>query len=103
MTDENKVEFVDDREREYFARARLGIDVETFLNSSTGRFLHGRARMEIEECKNDMLDCNPNSWLGRRKLTKLQQRAATARLFMAWCAEAIIDGRLAHKELENNY
>lgn len=97
------VEFVDDKEREYFARAKIGIDVETFIRSDVGRFLHGRAKAEFAECKNNALQCDPNSWFGRRKLSKLRERAAPARLFMMWCAEAITDGRLAEQELENNY
>jgi hypothetical protein len=99
MVDLTQVEFVDEKEREYFARAKLGSDVEAFLQSDVGRYLHGRAKQEVTECQEQALDCNPNSWFGRRKLSKLQTRAATAENFMRWCADAIVDGRSAESQL----
>jgi hypothetical protein len=101
VRDYSNIEFVDDQEREYFARATLGIDIEDFLRSNIGRLLHGRARQEVTECQALALECNPNSWFGRRKLTKLRERAASGQLFMRWCADAILDGRHAANELEN--
>jgi hypothetical protein len=93
------IEFVDEAERQAFARARLGSDVIDFLHSSTGRYLHGRAKFQMEQAREDALNCNPFSFLGRRRWKKIQQDAAVARAFMQWCADAITDGNHAEQEL----
>ena len=99
MVDLTQVEFLNDQEREYFARAKLGSDVEEFLQSDVGRYLHGRAKQEVTESQSEALNCNPDSWFGRRKLNKLRARAAVAENFMRWCADAIVDGRNAESQL----
>lgn len=94
------LQFVDERERLYFAQAHLGIEVHQFLGSNVGKLLHGRAIQEYEQAKEDLLKCNLGNWFGRRKAQKLQQQAAIADRFMRWCAEAIMDGHAAEQELE---
>lgn len=94
-------DFLNEQERLYFAEARLGIEVEKFLKSDVGRYLHGRARQEYEEAKELMLECNPSTLLGRRKIRKLQNKAQTAARFMQWCAEGIANGRGAEVQLED--
>jgi len=89
------LEFVDDKEREYFATARLGEDFETFIRSEVGQLLHGRAKLELDAVKDQLLDCNPHSFFGRRKIQKLQNRAQQARWFIRWCYDAIYDGKNA--------
>lgn len=98
--DYSHLTFLDERERLYFERARLGIEVHDFLRSDTGRYLHGRAKLEIEEAQAEALDCNPDSFFGRRKLKKIQRKADCARAFIRYCAEAINDGVMAEQELE---
>lgn len=94
------VRFVDDREREYFAQASLGEDVRGFLVSPVGRYLHGCAQQEVDALRDELEKVNPDSFWGKRKLRKLQQRAAAARYFMTWCAEAIQTGEMAYRQLE---
>jgi len=93
------VDFVDDKERELFARAQLGVKAREFLETDLGRYLHGRAQKEVEQAQVDALECNAWSWWGRRKLLKLQHKAGIARSFLRWIVEAIQDGEFAYQEL----
>lgn len=94
------INFVDEREREYFAQARMGQDVLDFLRSPAGKYLHGCARQEVELLRDELEKVNPDSIWGRRKLRRLQKRAKAARYFMTWCAEAIQVGEMAYRQLE---
>jgi hypothetical protein len=94
------IEFIDTKERLYFERARLGFQVLDFLRSPVGRYLHGRAKLDLDECKQDALDCNPDSFFGRRKLKKIQRKADAAKSFIRYCTDAITDGQHAEQELE---
>lgn len=98
---EPQIEFVDEKEREFFARAQLGIKVRDFLQSDVGRYLHGRAKAEVEQAQVEALECSTWTWFGRRKLRKLQHKAAVARSFMRWAVEAIQDGEIAYTELKD--
>lgn len=93
------VDFVDEKERELFARSQLGVKIRDFIESDVGRYLQGRAQQEIEQAQVDALDCNPRTWWGRRKLLKLQDKAGVARSFLRWIVEAIQDGEVAFQEL----
>ena len=98
---EPEIEFADDRERELFARVLLREEVMTFLRSPAGRYLHGRAKLDLEAAKEDLLDCNPFTWWGRRKIQRIQHRADVAQSVLRYCVDAINDGNVAEKELEN--
>jgi hypothetical protein len=93
------VDFVDEKERELFARTQLGLAAVDFLDTDLGRYLHGRAQKEIEQAQVDSLDCNTRTWWGRRKHANLQNKALIARNFLKWIVEAIQDGEVAHQEL----
>lgn len=76
-----------------------------FLESNVGRYMHGRAKAEIERCQVAALECDPGFGLfrwgvGRRKLARLREEAAIADKFIRWCAEALIDGENAYTELK---
>ena len=95
------IEFIDEGERMHFAHAKLGHDVRMFLRSSVGRYLHGRAKLEVIEARDAILDCNPDSFFGRRKIKKIQRQAANGRSFIRWCTDAISEGDFSEQELEN--
>ena len=95
------LEFVDEQERSHFAKAQLGEQIRDFLASPAGRYLHGRAKILLRESQELALECNPDSLFGRRKLRRVQQDAAVARMFMTWCAEAITEGEMSFRELQN--
>jgi hypothetical protein len=99
MADE--IDYIDEKERELFARAQLSEQVKDFLVSPVGRYLHGRARQEVEQAQVDALECNVSRWWGRRKFNNLQQKAERARSLMRWLADAITDGEVAYQELRD--
>jgi hypothetical protein len=96
------IQFVDERERELFARAQLGEQTRTFLQSPIGRYLHGRCRGEVEQCQEEVLLLDPWTWLGRRKLKKVQKRYEVASCFMRFLTDALVDGDLAYDELSKH-
>lgn len=96
----NTLEFVDKNEQQHFARAQLGEQVREFLRGPAGRYLHGRAKLQLQECGDAALECNPFSLFGRRKLKRIQHDADVARAFMSWCADAIQDGEFSYRELQ---
>lgn len=93
------VNFIDEKEKELFARAQLSQQTQDFLASAVGRYLHGRAKAEVEAAQVEALKCNPETWLGRKRLKKLRASAGIAYRFMSWCTEAIADGEMAYQEL----
>ena len=100
------VSFVDEHERELFATALLGEDVRKFLlNDPVGRYLHHRAKLEIQQAEVDALGVDPDGWRGwlysRRKLRIIRQKAQVARLLINFLAEAIMEGNNAEKELDD--
>lgn len=100
-----EVQFADEQEREIFAVAKLGEDVRAFLTQNpVGRYLHHRAKLEIENCRTEALEVDPGLWpffRGRNKLQQIRQRAAVARAFIDWCADAIVNGDQAAGELDD--
>lgn len=99
----DQVQFVDEKERELFATVLLAEDVREFLGSSVGRYLHHRAKQQILQAEIDSLAIDPDGlrgWLyARRKLRIARQRAATARCFINWLGDAIVDGNNAEAAL----
>jgi len=99
------IEFIDEKERELFGAAVLAEDVRAFLRSHpVGRYLHHRAKLEIEQAKEDALKVDPDGWSwlrGRTKLRQIRQRADVAKAFINWLADALIDGDQAAAQLEN--
>lgn len=104
MAVEQEIEFVDERERELYGAARLGEDAREFLRSHpVGRYLHHRAKLQIEQAEVDALEVDPDGWSwirSRNKLRQIRQRAAVARAFITWLSEAIVDGEYAASELD---
>ena len=94
------VQFVNNSEREFFEEARLGINVRDFLNGDIGRYLHGRAKLEIEEAKHEILHLNPYDVEDQRKIVRMQYQSACGEAFMRWCADAIQNGELAEQSLK---
>jgi hypothetical protein len=104
MAVEQELEFVDERERELYAAAHLGEDAREFLrNHPVGRYLHHRAKQQIMQAEIDALEVDPDGWSWLRsksKLRQIRQRAAVARAFINWIADAIIDGDDAARQLD---
>lgn len=94
------IQFVDETERGYFAEAIIGQEVKDFLNSDTGRYLHGRAKQEYDRCRDQMFDLDPYTPEGKQNFLKLKADAQAAQWFMRWCVEAIQNGNNAEVMLE---
>jgi hypothetical protein len=102
---EKSVDFVDDTERELFARAMMSEKVRQFLTSDpVGQYLHHRAKQQIGQAEIDALTVDPDGWRGwfqaKRKLREIRLRASVAKAFINWLAEAIVDGDNAGRELD---
>ena len=95
------MKFADEKERELYAAATLGEDARNFLASSVGKYLHGRAVNDLEQAKEDLLKVDPDSFWGRRKFRKIQQRAEIAQKFIGYLVDAIQDGDMAYQELQD--
>lgn len=98
--DYSTVHFVSEQEREYFAEAHLGEQVRSFLVSSAGRYLHGRAKQTINDCKDELATIDPTEKGGIAKWKAIKQNMSNAESFMSWCADAIVNGDNAAKQLE---
>jgi len=98
--DYSNVHFVSDQEREYFAEAHLGETVRSFLVGPVGRYLHGRAKQTISECKDKLADLDPTVKGGIAEWKTIKQDMANAESFMKWCSEAIVNGDNAASQLE---
>ena len=101
---ESGVEFVSEEERELFGEAVLAEDVRAFLRTHpVGRYLHHRAKLQIQQAQEDALKLDPDGWSWFRTRTKLRQirmRAEVAKAFINWMADALIDGDNAAAQLE---
>jgi hypothetical protein len=95
-----KIHFINERERELFAAARFGESVRDFLVSEVGRFLHGRAKLAVEECKDKMLTLNPNEADFDKRFRNLKDEAWAAEHFMQWLVDAINDAEMAAQNLD---
>lgn len=95
------IEFVNEQERQYFAEAMVGEDVTSFLNSTVGMYLHGRAKQVYQESVREMFNIDPYTPEGKKAHTRIKREAWCAENFMKWCADAIIEGRQAAVQLEN--
>lgn len=96
------IHFVNERERMYFAEASLGIEVQQFLESTVGRYLHGCAKQEYDQARSDAFELDPYTPEGKKKWQELQNKARAAEHFMRWCVEAIQAGKNAEMMLGSN-
>ena len=91
-------QFLNKVEEELFAEVLLGDEAITFLNGDLGQVLRGYALQEIEEAKTQLLTC---PWWRKRKIEKLQFKAAVAQQFLAFVQEALIRGQVAESNLKS--
>jgi len=91
------LQFTSDAQRLYFTEARLGIEVEDFLRSNTGKLLQHRAVQQYETAKEAMchLDMDRQEDLATYKRHKFQLELANQ--FLRWCAEAIQNGHTSEQ------
>jgi hypothetical protein len=94
------IEYVSEADREHFVRMRVGDAVMDFLATPTGRYLTQRAKLDYEDAKEQLIQLDLETPAGIAAARKLQQQALTAHAVMRYVAEAIQDGNVARKQLE---
>ena len=95
--DGTPIQFIDDHEKALFHESKLGEDAIRFLDSDLGRLLRGRATLEIEDAQRQLLLVEPED---TATIRQLQFKAATARQFITWIADAIRNGDNAYDQLK---
>jgi len=95
----HNLEFVNDAEREFFEEARLGVEASNFLLSELGRYLHGRAKIELDEARDAILELNAYDFKDRMEIARHQKNAACGQAFMRWLVDLIQNGKAAEQQL----
>ena len=75
----------------------LGADAEAFKRTALGRFLNDRALLEVEKCKQALVDAAPDDLEAN---TKLRNDIRVAYMFLDWLDEAISAGAVAERQLK---
>ena len=99
--DPTQLQFINEAERQYFAEAVIGEDIQQFLMSTTGQFLHGCAKSEYDRCRDQMFDTDPYTMEGKKEYLRLKAEAWAASHFMQWCVDAVLRGREAEGMLKS--
>lgn len=93
------IEFVNESERQFFEEARFGVMAVEFLHTEIGRYLHGRAKAQVTEARDEILTLNPFDPADQIKMAAIQLQAATGEAFMRWLADLIQNGQMAEQQL----
>jgi len=91
MTEEQQMEFL-------FNEAKLGIKVEEWLATDVGRYVKGRAIIELEDIAAELLQVP--SWQSQTAFG-LQQKAQSLQMLMKWLDEAINNGKTSEAQLQD--
>lgn len=77
--------------------ARIGTDAEDFLHSPLGRYIQSRAKDEIDEALDELIEAAPDDLTTNTQARRRIHRAQDA---ITWLLEAVSDGKRARIELE---
>ena len=94
---EDFIEFRSEEDRALFAEAKLGHEAQMFLSSDLGRLLQGRAKVDIETAKDELVRV---SCYETQTIETLQFNARVAEQFIRWVGEAIQNGHYAEQQLD---
>jgi hypothetical protein len=88
----------DASERLAFADAIVGVEVEKWAQSTQGRYVIGRAAIEVREFIDWALsqDADPTEFVQRRA------KALAARTLVTWLTEQILSGRTSEQQLQEH-
>ena len=78
-----------DEQSMLFADARVGMQVELFLNSEVGRYLVERAEAEEQVAVAELIDAKPNDFFANRDI---RNRIKITTMFREWLADAVQAG-----------
>lgn len=96
------VDFINERERIAFEEARFGHTVQDWLVGPIGRFLHGRAKITVEQCKDKMLELNPNDDDFEEHFRNLKDEAWAAEHTLLWLSDALQNGLVAEHQIDED-
>ena len=78
----------------------LGMDMENFLRTDVGKYLSGRAEVEIAAFRTQLDDLDPED---SKNIRDIQQEIATRKVWKEWLYEAIQAGEVAQEDaIERN-
>jgi hypothetical protein len=83
-------------EQQELEKARLGIEAESFLHSTLGRYLMERADLEVEQATIELIKADAGDFKANRDL---RNKIQVAHNFKAWLVEAITAGRVATENI----
>lgn len=94
-------DYTKEREQEYLndplvRKAQLGIEAQTFMESTIGRYIISRSEKEIDQCYMQLSSADP---FAPAKIAHLQGRISAARAAVQWLAEAVNEGYAAEQGL----
>lgn len=84
-------------ERLMLARVAVGMNIETFLATDTGRFIVGRMQQEVT----DFVQWALSDEASAETFEKARAKALAARTAVEWMLDQVTDGRAAVHELDS--
>jgi hypothetical protein len=100
--DESNIDFIDEAERQHYIEAKLGEHIRDFLVTVQGRYMHGRAKADVENVKNALMELDPTKPEDLLEWKRLKLKAGAAKNFIEWCADAIINGDAAYHMIDED-
>ena len=85
-----------EQNRKLFADVDFGMEIQTFLQSSVGKYLLKRAEADREDGVAKLLEIDPSNMA---KILMLQSQVKRADSIQHWMAEAIQQGIYAQQQL----
>jgi hypothetical protein len=83
--------------QDQLAEAQAGVEMETFRNSTVGRYLTNRANIAIANAQARMEKVDPED---ARAVRAIQQDLLVARTALDWIEQAVQNGRNAAAQLD---
>ena len=82
---------------ELLSLARMGVDAESFMGTTLGKFLTMKAAAEIDAATAELIAADPDDVKAN---TDLRNQINVAGMFLTWMRESISIGRAAHEQLK---
>lgn len=95
--DEVTPDFKNEREKQLFSDAQLGLAAQQFMDSQVGRLVTKRMNEVVQDCAYKMLDAT-----SFEDMKALQRRADIAEQSVKWIVEAITEGEMAFQQLSTD-
>jgi len=87
-------QFNNETEKELFSQAQDGLAADSFLNSATGRMVIDRSQEEVDKISLELINAKIED------VKDLQMKAKIAVQALAWIADVVAKGEMAHQQLK---